>query len=267
MTTMPASPRSSLARLAAAVLPPVVPFIVVVLGMELVVRFGWVPEYLLPRPSNVAASLRDDWPELWRGTLNTAAGAAVGFALSALVGIAAAVALSSGRWVRRAFYPYAVFFQTVPIVAVAPLLVIWVGYGLPTAIASAFIASVFPVVANTLAGLRATDPALVDLFRLYGATRADTLWKLRLPAALPYVLTGLRIAGGLAVIGSIVGEFVGGRGSLGDTITSAVTLQRNEKVFAAVLLAALLGLALFAAVDVASRLALRHWHASERNDE
>ncbi|MDB5294476.1 MAG: transporter permease [Phycisphaerales bacterium] len=247
------------------VLPPLVPLVAVLAGAELAVRLGWVESYLLPPPTAVARSLAADWRELSRATVNTAVAAAAGFALSAVVGVAAAVGLASSAWARRAFYPYAVFFQTVPIVAVAPLLVIWVGYGLPTAAAAAFIVSLFPVVANALAGLRATDPALLDLFRLYGAGRAATLLKLRLPAALPQVLTGLRVAGGLAVIGAIVGEFIGGNGSLGDVITSALTQQRNAKVFAAVLLASLLGLGLFGAINAASRLALRNWHASERD--
>jgi NitT/TauT family transport system permease protein len=252
------------ARFARAALPPLVPLVVVLVGAELVVRLGWVEAFLLPPPSRIARSLADDWPELSRAMVNTAVASIVGFAMSTVVGVAAAVGLASSTWVRRAFYPYAVFFQTVPIVAIAPLLVIWVGYGMPTAIASAFIVSVFPVVANALAGLLATDPALRDLFRLYGASPTATLFKLRLPGALPSILTGLRVAGGLAVIGAIVGEFIGGNGSLGDVITSALTQQRNAKVFAAVVLASLLGLALFGAINLASRVALRNWHASER---
>src|SRR5213075_14468 len=106
-----------------------------------------------PPPSKVLESLRRDWPELSAGMKNTAVGSLVGFAFSGVFGVAIAVALASSRWVQRAFYPYAVFFQTVPIIAIAPLLVIWVGYGLPTAVASAFIVSIFPVISNTLAGL------------------------------------------------------------------------------------------------------------------
>jgi NitT/TauT family transport system permease protein len=121
------------------------------------------------------------------------------------------------------------------------------------------------VIANTLAGLLSVDPALRDLFRLHRASRAATLWKLRLPWALPYLLTGLRIAAGLAVIGAIVGEFVGG-GGLGVVILGAMRQQRTDLVFAAVGYASALGLVLFAAVGLASRFALRHWHTSERNE-
>jgi NitT/TauT family transport system permease protein len=183
--------------------------------------------------------------------------------MSALTGIAMAVLLSSSRGVQRAFYPYAIFFQTVPLIAVAPLLVIWFGFGIQTVIASAFVASVFPVIANTLSGILSTDPPLRDLFKLYGASRLVTLFKLRLPAALPQVFTGLRVSAGLAVIGSIVGEFIAG-GGLGSVVETARTQQRIDKVFAAVLLASLLGLALFGLINLLSHLTLRRWHASEQ---
>lgn len=249
---------------AARVLPPLLPLIVVLFSIEAAVKVGLLEPYIVPPPSAIFASLRNDRVELFSALGNTAIASLAGFALSAAAGIVLAALLASSAWVQRAFYPYAVFFQTVPIVAIAPLLVIWFGYGMPTAIASAFIVSVFPVIANALTGLLSTDPALRDLFRLYGASPSATLWKLRLPAALPNILTGLRIAGGLAVIGAIVGEFIGGNGSLGDVITAALTQQKNAKVFAAVLLASLLGLALFGLINLISRLALRHWHASEQ---
>jgi NitT/TauT family transport system permease protein len=154
-----------------------------------------------------------------------------------------------------------VFFQTVPIIAIAPLLVIWVGWD-KTVAASAFIVSVFPVIANTLTGLLSVDPALRDLFTLYGASPLARLWKLRLPAALPSILTGLRIAAGLAVIGAIVGEFITGSG-IGGIITISRTQQRVDKVFAGLLMATALGILLFLLINLISFLALRHWHASE----
>jgi NitT/TauT family transport system permease protein len=246
------------------VLPPLVPLALVLVGLELLVRGGMIRAFLVPPPSRVFQTLWVDRILLTKSLANTAIGSVVGFCFSTLLGIAIAVALSSARWVRRAFYPYAVFFQTVPIIAIAPLLVIWLGYGLPTAIASAFIASIFPVIANTLTGLRSTDPALRDLFKLYGASAEDTFFKLRLPSALPNILTGLRIGGGLAVIGSIVGEFIGGEGTLGDLIIAAMSQQRNDRVFAAVLLASLLGLTLFGVISLVSYLALRNWHPSEK---
>ncbi len=171
---------------------------------------------------------------------------------------------------RRAFYPYAVFFQTVPIIAIAPLLVIWFGYGLKTIIAVSFIVSVFPIVANTLSGLLSTDPALRDLFRLHQAGTLTTLVKLRIPAALPQFLTGLRIASGLAVIGAIVGEFVADDykdgGGIGTVVMVSIKEFKIDKVFAAVLMASLLGLVFFALVNVIGRFTMRRWHIAETRE-
>src|SRR5436190_10538691 len=244
-------------------LPPLIPFVVVTLTLEWMVRAGVVAGYLVPAPSAVFRALVDNRDELGTALAKTSAGALTGFALSTLTGIVIAVLLSSSRAIQRSFYPYAVFFQTVPIIAIAPLLVIWFGYGMKTVIASAFIVSIFPVIANTLTGLLSTDPALRDLFRLYGASATVTLVKLRFPAALPQILTGLRVASGLAVIGAIVGEFIGGAG-LGSVVDVARTQQRVDKVFAAVLLASVLGLALFGLINLISAATLRRWHASEQ---
>src|SRR5665213_3512974 len=225
------------------ILPPLIPFVVITLAVEWMVRSGTVPSYLVPAPSAVLRALFDSRDELAVAFAKTSDATLVGFVLSTVTGIAIAVLLSSSRAIQRAFYPYAVFFQTVPIIAIAPLLVIWFGYGMKTVIASAFIVSIFPVIANTLTGLLSTDPALRDLFRLYGASAGVTLVKLRFPAALPQILTGLRVASVVAV---------------------ARTQQRIDKVFAAVLLASVLGLALFGLINLISALTLRRWHASEQ---
>jgi NitT/TauT family transport system permease protein len=246
-------------------LPPLIPLVALMLAIEFLVREGLVRPYLVPAPSAVFLAMFSSRAELAQAMLSTAEGAMAGFAMSALTGVAIAVLLSSSAGVQRAFYPYAVFFQTVPLIAIAPLLVIWFGFGIQTVIASAFVASVFPVIANTLTGILSTDPALRDLFRLYGATPLVTLYKLRLPAALPQIFTGLRVSAGLAVIGAIVGEFIAG-GGLGSVVDIARTQQRIDKVFAAVLLASILGLALFGSINLMSHLTLRRWHASERTD-
>jgi len=237
--------------------------VVIILSAEMAVRTGFIKSYLLPTPTAVFRAIVDNRSELGMAMLKTSSAAFLGFALSTIAGVAAAVLLSSSRTIQRAFYPYAVFFQTVPIIAIAPLLVIWFGYGMRTVIASAFVVSIFPVIANTLSGILSTDPALRDLFRLYGASGRDTLFKLRFPAALPQIFTGLRIASGLAVIGAIVGEFIGGEG-LGSVVDVARTQQRVDKVFAAVLLASVLGLALFGVINLMSALMLQRWHASEQ---
>jgi len=156
------------------------------------------------------------------------------------IGTLLALVFSLSEWLERALYPYALFFQTVPVVAVAPLLVIWFGFGRPTVVASSAIVAFFPVLAGGLAGLRSAEPSLMDLFRLYGASRGRVLVGLRIPSAVPQYLTGLRIAAGLAIVGALVGEFVGG-GGLGSVVDVAKTQQRVDKVFGAVLLATLLG--------------------------
>ena len=244
------------------VLPPVAALVGVAALAEGAIRAFGVSPLVLPPPSAVAAAAFARAPVLFPALWITARSVLVGLALSTVTGVAAAIALASTRWVERAFYPYAIFFQTVPIVAIAPLLVIWFGYGPPAVVAAAFIVSLFPVIANTLTGLQSVDPDLRDLFRLYGAGRLATLLKLRFPWAMPNILTGVRIAAGLAVIGAIVGEFVGG-GGLGLVVLGAMREQRTDLVFAAVLYASGLGLALFAAVDVACRLALRRWQRRE----
>jgi NitT/TauT family transport system permease protein len=243
-------------------LSPLLPLAIAGAIAELAVRSGWVPAYLVPAPSTVAWTLVSE-RDLWRATAETGVASVTGFLLSAFFGLSLAIALSSARWVLRMFYPYAVLFQTVPLIAIAPMLVIWIGFGMPTVIASAFIVSVFPVIANSVNGLRSTEPALLDMFRLYGASRGAMLWKLRVPFALPAILTGLRIAGGLAVIGAIVGEFITG-GGLGSIIDASRTQQRVDKVFAVLLLASGLGISLFGVVELISRRTLRHWHASEK---
>jgi NitT/TauT family transport system permease protein len=142
-------------------------------------------------------------------------------------------------------------------------LVIWFGFGQPTVIASAAIVSVFPIIASTLLGLKSTEPALLDLFKLYAASNRQTLWMLKIPFALPQIFSGLRIASGLAVVGAIVGEFIGG-GGLGSVVDAARTQQRVDRVFAAVLISSLLGIVLVAAVNIISSLSLGSWHSSER---
>jgi NitT/TauT family transport system permease protein len=242
-------------------LPPAVTFVVVLLVLEFSTKLFGIPRFLLPPPTTVLRTLLKDRVELGGAFLQTGLSAGVGFGISAAVGFTAAVLLSSAGWIQRALYPYAVFFQTVPVIAIAPLLVIWLGYGTPTVVASASIVSVFPVIANTLSGLLATEPALLDLFRLYGAGRWATLTKLRIPSAVPTILTGLEIAAGLAVIGAIVGEFIAGTG-LGSVIDSARTQQRTDKVFAAVFLASLLGAGLVGSISLARRIALLRWHGT-----
>jgi NitT/TauT family transport system permease protein len=249
--------------------PPLIVLVVGVILIELYVRWRNTPIYLVPRPSQVLSSLHGEHEYLLAALWVTTKATLIGFVLSAVLGVGIAIVLASSVWVRRAFSPYTVFFQTVPIIAIAPMLSIWLAPGLKAVSACAFIVSVFPVIANTLAGLIATDRALLDLFRLYGAGRGAAMFKLRFPSALPNVFTGLQVAAGLTVIGTVVAEFLvgelGEEQGLGVVIVSASHNGHSDRVFAAVLLASALGLAMFGTVNLVGRRVLKNWHASARD--
>jgi len=255
-------------RVLSLVLPPLIAALVGLLLWELAARALKIPAYLLPPPSAVIKGAIADARELGNACITTATTAVLGFLLSAIVGVLFAITLASSRWLERGLYPYALVLQTVPIVAIAPLLVLWFGVGSRAVTASAFIVSVFPVITNALAGLRSVDPALRDLFRLYGASRYAVLFKLELPFAAPYIATGLRIACGLSVIGAIVGEFVAGFAEaspgLGIVVMTSYRQLRTDLLFAAVGCSALVGIVLFGAVSAVAHLSLRRWHASAR---
>ena len=257
-------------RLFLVIFPPVLVFVMVACTLQLAIGWLQIPRYMLPLPNDVARTLITDRGDLLSAMWTTTEASLIGFAASIFFGISTAIILSSSVWVRRALYPYTLFFQTVPIVAIAPLLVIWFDPGLTSVSMSAFIVSVFPVIANTLAGLLSTDPALLDLFQLYESGPISRLVKLRLPYALPSIINGVRVAAGLAVIGTVVGEFLvgtlGDGEGLGVRIVGAKKNGHLDVVFAAVLLASLLGLALFAAVNGFGYLVLRRWHDSQRSD-
>ena len=257
--------RSATRELLSSALPPALTFVLVIALWEGAVRAFAVPKFLVPPPSDVLLATWTERAALSGALLTTAQGAGLGFLLSASLGTSVGLIFSLSRWLERGLYPYALFLQTVPIVAVAPLLVLWFGPGLRAVAVSAFIVSVFPIIANTLAGLRSVDPRLSDLFRLYDAKLSDTVLKLRLPTAIPSMMTGLKVASGLSVIGAIVGEFVAGfsegNAGLGITVLSAYRQLRTDLLFAAVLLASLLGLLLFALVSSLSTLLLRRLRA------
>lgn len=250
----------------ANVLPPAIVLLTATAGLEAYLRIAHVHRYMMPLPSSIGMAMANDADDLLTGLGWTALSAVSGFLASAIVGVLLAIVLSTSPLMRRAFYPYTIFFQTVPIVAIAPMLLFWIGSGpFPVAVC-AFVVSVFPVIANTLSGLMSTEPALIDLFRLYGATPLSAMWKLRLPSALPNIFTGLRVAAGLAVIGTVVAEFLVGQSigkvGLGILVVDGIHQAHLDIAFAAVLLASMLGLAMFGAVNLAAWLSLRHWHAS-----
>ncbi len=253
-------------RLLRVIIPPTLTLLVALALWEAAVRVFDVPVFLLPAPKGVITAAVTHAEKLLRAALLTGSAALAGLALSAVVGVSVAVLIAGSRWVERSVYPFTVFLQTVPLVAVAPLLVVWSGNGLRSVTLSAFIVSLFPVIANTVSGLRSVDPALLDLFRLYRAGPMARLFKLGLPWSLPSLFTGLRVAGGLSVIGALVGEFVAGfagdDASLGIVVMTCMREFKTDLMFAAIALASLLGLAIFALVNLLAYLLLRRWHAS-----
>jgi len=245
---------------------PVIPLVVLILVTETLSRKDVIPRFLLPAPSQIFQAVLDDPHSFGHAFFETALCSTLGLLLAITVGLAFSIVLSASKFFRNMFYPYATFFQTVPIIAIAPLLVIWFGYGSATVIASAFIVSVFPVIANSVMGLTRTDPTLLALFKMMGASDLKTLFKLRFPLALPQILGGFKISSGLAVIGAIVGEFISGSG-LGGLVDEARNQQRVDRVFAAVIFAAALGIIFFSLISGLNRLLLRYWFRDRSTDD
>ncbi len=224
------------------------------------------PVFLVPSPLAVVSAASEYRELLFIATRNTLLESVTGFLLSAGLGTVFAFLLTRARWIEASLVPYAVFLQTVPVVAVAPLLVLWFGIGFKAVVAASFIVAVFPVITAATAGLRSVDPDHRALFRLYAASRWQAFWKLEAPSAVPYLVSGLRSASGLAVIGAVVGEFVAGHSEgqpgLGYVILSSTRQLQTPLLFAAVGCSSLLGLVLFGAVSLVGNRWLARWHAS-----
>ena len=231
------------------------------LGWEFGVRWWDIPPYVLPGPLAVFAAFWVDPTGLLESLAATLAVTFTALAVSALLGAVLAVATAASRLAQAAIQPWAVILQVTPIVAIAPLVIIWVNDPFISLVVCATIVAFFPVYANTVAGLAAAPADLLDLFRLYGAGRARTLWLLRLPCALPYFLAGLRISGGLALVGAVVAEFVAGSGGfasgLAYRIMEAGFRLQMPRMFAALVLLSLAGIAINLGLGVVARLVMR----------
>lgn len=242
----------------------------VLLAWDLVVRANAIPPYILPGPALVLAALVQDRALLFAALLVTLLTTLEALFLAALGGLAIAVLLHQSRWVEWAVYPYAVVLQVTPVVAVAPLLLIYLPQH-AAVLACAWIVAFFPVLANTTLGLNAVDRNLADLFRLYGASRWQTLWRLELRSALPFILGGLRIAGGLALVGAVVAEIAAGTAGAGSglayRIAEAGYRLNIPRMFAALMLLSGAGVAIFAAFSALNHLVLRRWHESALGGE
>lgn len=226
-----------------------------------------LPPYLVPSPLLMMKTLVSDWPTLGAALLVTVRITLLAFAAATLTGVLVSFLFVQSRLIETALFPFAVLLQVTPIVAVAPLVIIWVKDPASAMVICAALVALFPVISNTTLGLRSVDPDLLSYFRLQRASRGQVLLRLRIPSALPYFFGGLRIASGLALIGAVVAEFVAGTGGTGAGLAYQIMqagFQLNiPRMFAALLLISLTGMALFATMSWLSRAALGDWHASE----
>jgi len=255
------------------VLPPLLVAVLVV-GLWLLVSYVVLDEgrrFLLPPPQEVLrvglldARNRD---ELLAGLLSSAQVALTGLTVAIVLGTASALVMSRSRWLERSLYPWAVVLQTIPVLALIPVIGFWFGFAFTSRVVVCVLIAIFPITTNTLFGLRSVQPGLRDLFRVRGASRWSTLAHLEVPAALPSVLTGWRVAAGLSVIGAIVGDFFFQRGpaGIGRLLSGYTQRLQSEQLFAAVLLCSLLGLVVFWFFGLLIRLLVTPWHESGHAD-
>ena len=245
---------------------PLLVVTVLVLGWDLLVLVNDIPPYILPRPVTVAATIWQDWEVLGPALLNTLTITIAALFLATVGGVAIAIGLTQSRIVEFSFFPIAVVLQVTPIVAIFPLINIYVPNIYAKLLLCAWIVAFFPILSNTTLGLKSADRNLEDLFRLYGATRRQRLRYLALPTAMPYFLGGLRIAGGLALIGAVVAEFVAGTAGVGSGLASRLIEAgyrlNNPRLFAALVLISLTGVVIYLVLSFISSRALSKWHES-----
>jgi NitT/TauT family transport system permease protein len=224
-----------------------------------------VPAYLVPSPGAVAETMVADWAMLLEHTWVTTLETIVGFVLAAVIGVATAVLLVYSRTAEKSLYPLILFAQVIPKIAIAPILVVWFGFGMTPKIVLAVLIAFFPVVISAVAGLRSVDPELLEMSATMGASRWKTFRKIRFPGALPQLMSGLKVAVTLAVVGAVVGEFVGADRGLGYVLLLASGNLDAPLLFADLILMSLIGVVLFVLVEVLERL-LIPWHASRRGN-
>jgi len=252
------------------VFPLLVAIVLLALWQGLVVAFD-IPHFLVPSPVRVAQVLVTDSGLLFGALYNTLKITVLSFAVAVALGVLVAFAFVQSRIIETAFFPYAVLLQVTPVVAIAPLIIIWVKDPIASLVICATLVALFPIIANTTLGLRSVNPGLLAYFRLNNATRMQVLFRLRVPSALPYFFGGLRISSGLALIGAVVAEFVAGTGGTGTGLAYQILqagYQLNiPRMFASLLLITVTGVLLFAAMSALSKWALGSWHESETSGE
>ena len=250
-----------------SILAPVAIGVLALVLWEAIVRIKGIPHYVLPGPVAIGQTLVNDWASLSTALWTTLTIALAALSGAVLVGVLLSVLFTQSKWLEMSLFPYAVILQVTPIVAIAPLIIIWTNNNIPLSLfICAWIVAFFPILSNTILGLNSVDHNLIDLFQMYGATRSQTLRYLRLPASLPYFLGGLKISGGLALIGAVVAEFVAGTGGsasgLAYSILEAGFQLKIPRMFAALLLISLSGIVIFLITSWISHLLLRRWHES-----
>jgi NitT/TauT family transport system permease protein len=253
-------------------LAPLAVGILTLLIWEILVRVTDTPSYLVPSPILVVQTLISDRNELFPALLITFQITVTAFVLAVISGLLISILMAQSKWIERSLFPYAVILQTTPIAAIAPLIIIWLKNNTFAAlVVCAWIVALFPIISNTTFGLNSIDSNLNDLFQLYRASRWQTLLYLRLPSAMPYILAGMRISGGLALIGAVVAEFVAGTGGEGSGIAYQILIAgynlQVPKMFAALLMTTSLGILIFWILTKLSEFLLRHWHESSIKPE
>jgi NitT/TauT family transport system permease protein len=249
---------------------PALMFVIVIAAWELFVRLAHVPTFELPAPSLVIETLVKDWGTLFDSLLVTLSITFEALIAAIVGGVALALSFRLWRPLERAFFPFAVVMQVTPVISIAPLLLVYLSSG-AAVLVCAFLVAFFPILANTSLGLASADHNLIDLFELYGASRWQQLWLLRLPSALPYFLGGLRIGGGLALIGAIVAEIAAGSAGSGSGLAYRIVesgFRLNiPRMFAALLLISVTGILIFLFFTGLSYMMLHKWHDSVRSRE
>jgi NitT/TauT family transport system permease protein len=252
------------------ILLPVIVLAVGLAAWELVVRLNDIQPYVLPGPWLILKTLVTDWDVLWQSLLVTLLTTLEGFVCAAVGGIALALLFNQSRWLEYSLFPYAIILQVTPVIAIAPLLLIYLPQQ-TAVVVCAWIVAFFPVLSNTALGLNSVDRNLAGLFQLYHASPLQTLRYLKLPAALPYILGGLRIAGGLSLIGAVVAEIAAGSAGAGSGLAYRIAESGYRlnipRMFAALLLLSAAGIVIYALLALVSHLVLRRWHESALGKE
>ena len=248
------------------IVPPLLILLVGLAAWEIAVRAYKVPVYIVPGPIVTLQALVRDWATLYPSLIVTVLITLSALTAATILGVLIAVLFAQSKWIEMSFFPYAVILQVTPVVAIAPLIIIWVKDTATALLICAWIVAFFPIVSNTTLGLNSTDHNLLNLLQLYGASRRQVFWYLRLPGALPYFLGGLRISGGLALIGAVVAEFVAGSGGiqsgLAYRILEAGYQLQIPRMFAALFMITGTGILIFVILTAVNHFALRRWHES-----